>query len=78
MGRIVDRSREHLGTTDMAVIAARRLLIKMARNLQAGVEPAIVQDADAYRVRAIDVVAPIDNFDALLEEFHAELGVTRV
>ncbi|MBI3300712.1 MAG: hypothetical protein HYZ72_01330 [Deltaproteobacteria bacterium] len=39
MGGIVDRTQEHLGTTDVAVIAARRRLIAMARDLQDGVEP---------------------------------------
>ena len=39
MGGIVDRSQEHLGPTDVAVIAARRRLISMARDLQNGVEP---------------------------------------
>ena len=75
MGPIVDRSREHLGTTDVAAIAARRLLIKMARNLQNGVEPECLRDADMYRVRAIDVVAPIDDFDELLSVHHQARGV---
>jgi hypothetical protein len=75
MGRIVDRSREHLGTTDVAAIAARRLLIRMARNLEDGIEPDCLRNADAYRVRAIDIVAPVDNFDRLLEMHHQELGV---
>jgi len=39
MGGIVDRSQEHLGHTDVAVIAARRRLIKMARDLEEGIEP---------------------------------------
>ena len=75
MGSIVDRSREHLGTTDVAGIAARRLLIRMARNLQDGIEPECLQNVDAYRVRAIDVVVPIDDFDRLLEVHHQEVGV---
>ena len=33
MGRIVDRTQEHLGTSDTAVIAARRLLLNEARAL---------------------------------------------
>ena len=78
MGPIVDRSREHLGTADIAVITARRLLIKMARDLQAGIEPACVHDVDAYRLRAIDVVEPIDDFDRLLEVHDGELGLARI
>jgi len=78
MGQIVDRAREHLGTTDVATIAARRLLINMAQNLQHGVEPEILGDVDAYRVHAMEVVTPIDNFDELLLAHDAELGAARV
>ena len=74
---IVDRSKEHLGTTDVAAVSARRLLLKMARDLQSGIEPAIVNDADAYRVRAIDVVADDAEFGALLANFDDALGVAR-
>ena len=74
---IVDRSKEHLGTTDVAAVSARRLLLKMARDLQSGIEPAIVNDADAYRVRAIDVVADDAEFGDLLANFDDALGVAR-
>jgi phthalate 4,5-dioxygenase oxygenase subunit len=33
-GRILDRSREHLGTSDLAVVAWRRLMLKTARALR--------------------------------------------
>ena len=75
MGPVVDRSREHLATSDLATITARRLLISIAGNLQANLEPPIAHDADAYRLRAIDVVSPIADFDTLLEEYDATLGV---
>jgi phenylpropionate dioxygenase-like ring-hydroxylating dioxygenase large terminal subunit len=75
MRPIVDRSREHLGRSDVAAIAARRLLIRMARNLQTGIEPECLRNVDAYRVRAIDIVAPIDDFDKLLEAHHQDLGI---
>jgi phthalate 4,5-dioxygenase len=75
MGPLVDRSREHLGTADLAAIAARRLLIDMARRLCAGIEPEIAAQPDLYRFRAIDVVSPIDEFDALLARHDSELGV---
>jgi hypothetical protein len=78
MGSIVDRSREHLGASDIPVIAARRLLIKMARDLEKGVEPACVQNVDAYFIRAWQVISSIDNFEELLRENDAELGVVPV
>jgi hypothetical protein len=39
MGGIYDRSREHLGTTDRAIIRMRRMLIEAAKGLEKGVEP---------------------------------------
>jgi phthalate 4,5-dioxygenase oxygenase subunit len=39
MGPIFDRSKEHLGTSDKAVIAVRRLLLATVRALQDGKEP---------------------------------------
>jgi phthalate 4,5-dioxygenase len=38
-GPIVDRSREHLGTSDVAVIGMRQRMLRAARELQAGIEP---------------------------------------
>ena len=34
MGRIADRTKEHLGRSDMAVVAWRRLMLKAAKELQ--------------------------------------------
>jgi phenylpropionate dioxygenase-like ring-hydroxylating dioxygenase large terminal subunit len=60
MGPIVDRSREHLGTTDKAIIAYRRLLLDVIKDVQSGGEPAGV-DSKAYRhVRSADIVIPKD------------------
>ena len=72
MGRIVDRSREHLGTADQATIAARRLLIRMAQELQEGIEPAIVTNGDIYRVRSLDIVSKEGDFQKFLGIFTEE------
>jgi hypothetical protein len=53
MGGIVDRSQEHLGTTDVAVIAARRRLLNMARDLAAGIEPGAALQPGIDNVRAV-------------------------
>jgi phthalate 4,5-dioxygenase len=58
MGAIVDRTREHLGSADSGVIALRRVLIKAARDLEAGVEPYAPCHGDAYRRRAWSAVLP--------------------
>lgn len=52
MGPIVDRTKEHLGTADAAVIALRRILIKAARELETGVEPKAPYDGASYRKRS--------------------------
>jgi len=63
-GPIVDRSQEHLGTSDTAIIKMRRLLIDGARNLERGVEPTTAQDGALYRVRSHSVVIDEDvDFD---------------
>ena len=57
-GAIVDRAREHLGTSDKAVVAFRRRLLEAARQLAQGSEPQSPYDPDCYRVRAhSDLVA---------------------
>jgi hypothetical protein len=48
MGRIMDRTHEHLGTSDKAIIRARRMLIDAARALAAGVEPPALDPALPY------------------------------
>jgi phthalate 4,5-dioxygenase len=77
MGGIVDRSQEHLGTTDVAVIAARRRLIKMARDLEEGIEPVEALQPEIYNVRAVDMVCPEDDFFRFMD-LYAEEAVGKV
>src|SRR5262249_40439933 len=59
MGRIVDRSREHLGPADKAVIQARRLLLQAVKTVSDGGTPRGV--ATPYGgLRAVDAVLPRD------------------
>ena len=60
MGRVVDRSREHLGVTDIGIIAMRRRLLKEATDLQEGIEPFSASHPDVFHVRAADVLLPRD------------------
>jgi len=57
MGPIVDRTQEHLGTSDTAIIAARRVLKRAALGLAENVNPPGVR-AESQRVRAISIVLP--------------------
>ena len=57
MGPIFDRSSEHLGSADLAVIATRRRLLEAVRALaQRDSLPYEAQNAEAYRVRSAAVV----------------------
>ena len=63
-GPIVDRSLEHLGTSDTAVIRMRRLLLRAARDLQQGIEPKAATNGGLYAVRSHSTVIDEDgDFD---------------
>lgn len=51
-GRIADRSREFLGTSDTAIASCRRRMLQAATALSNGIEPPAAKKADAYRVSA--------------------------
>jgi phthalate 4,5-dioxygenase oxygenase subunit len=73
MGPVVDRSKEHLGTTDRAIIVLRQLLLEAADTVAAGAAPRGV-DPHAYaRVRAgsHDVPLGADWHEALREQLLA-------
>ncbi len=53
MGPIVDRTRENLGTTDKAVIATRRILLRVLKELEKGIDPPGV-GTSYYDLRAIE------------------------
>jgi phthalate 4,5-dioxygenase oxygenase subunit len=57
-GPVTQRDREHLGTTDLAVIAMRRLLLRQAERLQHGIEPPEPHNGAAYRVRSVAITLP--------------------
>jgi hypothetical protein len=59
MGAVVDRTHEHLGTSDSMVIRTRRRLINAARALrEQGVTPPGVDDPAVYRYRSGGVILP--------------------
>ena len=57
MGRIVDRSREHLGPADRAVIQARRLLLQATRTVESGGTPPAVEPT-YYGLRPAEALLP--------------------
>jgi len=57
MGPIYDRSREHLGTSDVMVVRVRRRLLDAARAFaEKGTLPPGVDEPEVYRVRSGGVV----------------------
>ncbi len=73
MGAICDRTQERLGTTDRAIIAARRILLNAVKKVQGG-SPAPGADGAYRNVRAIEKVLPknVDWFEALRPDLFQE------
>jgi phthalate 4,5-dioxygenase oxygenase subunit len=57
-GMIVDRTREHLTPTDIAIVRFRRLMLGGAKALRDGEEPAAAQRHQSYRLRSGGALAP--------------------
>jgi len=73
MKPIADRENEHLGTSDVAIIAARRRLLRMAKALAEGEEPDLPQHPAAFGVRAIDVTTRDAALDAVVDRYRETL-----
>ena len=56
-GASADRTKEKLGSSDIAIIAARNRLLKMVREFQAGTDPYPAYHGDLYDIRPLDVVS---------------------
>ena len=74
MGTIVDRSREHLGSTDRAVIAMRQMLLDAIKTVEAGGDPPGLEPASYRHVKASDALLPRE---ARWQEAAEELLVAR-
>ena len=66
MSYVCDRSQEHLGTTDIAVIAARRRLLALVRDLQNGQEPYAASHPEIFKPRALGIVSNESDLQSLL------------
>jgi hypothetical protein len=57
MGKIYNRTKEHLGTTDVAIIRMRSILVDAAKELAAGHEPpAVAADLDYRSIRGAEKI----------------------
>jgi hypothetical protein len=66
MGAIQDRTREHLATTDKAIVRYRRMLLKAIENVAAGGAPAIVGGGSGPG--SIDAIGPVAGWRAFWRE----------
>lgn len=61
MGRVNDRTREHLGIGDTGIIRMRRRLLQLARSLRdQGIEPPSVRNPSAFHVRSVGILVDKD------------------
>jgi hypothetical protein len=76
MGPIVDRSNEHLGLGDKAIIATRRLLTKTVQTVQGGGDPRGL-GVSYYPIRAIEKVLPegVDWRQQMMDELRVHLAM---
>ena len=70
-GAIQDRTREHLGPTDVGIVEFRKMVMAAARALQSGTPPKSAQAAKKYAVRAGGWMsrAETDFADVMTERF---------
>jgi len=75
MGPIVDRSKEHLGQTDRAVIMTRRMLLRAMETVADGGTPPGLGES-YYTARAIEDVLPNAEFglDVLADRMYSVVG----
>jgi hypothetical protein len=68
MRPISDRTKEHLGVTDVGIIQARRLMLGEAIDLLEGIEPKGPTAHEAYSVLGVQFVEDVDvSFDECVE-----------
>ena len=72
MGRVMNRNREHLGTTDTAIIKSRQRLLGAAKALREhGTPPPAADQPELCRVRSCSALLPEGvNWRTALEDWH--------
>ena len=69
MGPIQDRTREHLGSTDKAIIAARRMIFRAIEDVAEGRDPPLTTAAsNSLGPGTIDAIGPVEGWEAYWHE----------
>jgi nitrite reductase/ring-hydroxylating ferredoxin subunit len=58
MGTVVDRTREVLGHSDLAIVRFRRMMLRLAKENEAGTAPAAALDGALYNIRPATLLIP--------------------
>lgn len=75
-GPIQDRTREHLVSTDQAIVASRKLLLKSIRDIQGGLQPPLVfKDPALNRAPELTVLSEVVPASVDVKEYVRRLGV---
>jgi phthalate 4,5-dioxygenase len=72
MGKVMDRTKEHLGTADATIIRVRRRMLEAAKALrERGVIPPGVNSPELYKVRSCQAILPKDrSWQTMLDDWH--------
>ncbi len=74
-GRIVDRAKEFLVATDIAIVRGRRRILDIVATEESLAEfRRMIQDGTAYSVVPLDVVCELADFDAFVERYADQLS----
>ena len=72
MGYVCDRSEEHLGSSDVAIIHMRRMMLRMLENFERGTEPYAATHPEIYRVQPLDVESNHAELPGVMEEYRED------
>lgn len=74
-GRIVDRSKEFLVATDIAIVRGRRRILDIVQSEESLAQfRATIKDGTAFSVVPLDVVSEVGDVDAFVEQYKDELA----
>jgi hypothetical protein len=72
MGRIMNRTQEHLGTADATIIRVRRRMLEAAKAFNdKGIAPPGSVNPEFYRVRSCQAILPVDtDWRTAMDDWH--------